>query len=109
MRLYATKPSNAVTVGATNCVLRRQRWHRWSDIHNLFNQRWLRWCEHEELTTNVVYYKKKLWTFHLGIHDEQGEGVMCMWHEDQASGGPDEVGLFLLKYIKDHDQFNCIC
>lgn len=56
------------------------------------------------LTTNVVYYKRQLWTYNLGIHDENDNTAhMCMWHEGQASRGPNEVGSCILKYIKEND------
>ncbi|GFR84553.1 reverse transcriptase [Elysia marginata] len=50
------------------------------------------------LTTNLVYYKRQLWTFNLGIHDENtGTAYMFMWHEGQASRGPNEIGSCLLR------------
>ena len=55
-------------------------------------------------TTGVVYYKRQLWTYNQGIHDEQNEkAYMCMWHERQGSRGPNEIGSCLLKYIQQND------
>ncbi|KAK3799413.1 hypothetical protein RRG08_056732, partial [Elysia crispata] len=51
-------------------------------------------------TTGVVYYKRQLWTYNQGIHDEQNEkAYMCMWHERQGSRGPNEIGSCLLNTV----------
>ena len=35
-----------------------------------------------KLSTNVVFYKRQMWTYNLGIHDCSNEkGYMCMWPE----------------------------
>ena len=52
------------------------------------------------LSTNVVYYKRQLWTYNLGIHSATTSvGYMYVWHEGQASRGSHEVGSCILKHF----------
>lgn len=52
------------------------------------------------LTTNLVYYKRQLWTYNLGIHNCATENAcMHVWHEGIASRGSDEVGSAILNHI----------
>ena len=54
-----------------------------------------------KLSTNVVFYKRQMWTYNLGIHDCSNEkGYMCMWPECIASRGSQEISSCLLKYFR---------
>jgi len=53
------------------------------------------------LETGVVFYKRQLWTYNLGVHDyTNNDGIMLMWPEGTASRGSQEVGSCLMKYCK---------
>lgn len=55
------------------------------------------------LTVNVVYYKRQLWTFNLGVHCcRTGIGHMHMWSESEGSRGSQEIGSCVLTFLKEH-------
>ncbi|XP_046990994.1 uncharacterized protein LOC124596062 [Schistocerca americana] len=48
----------------------------------------------------VVYYKRQLSCFNLGIHDMgTSKGTMHLWHEGISGRGPNEIGSCLLKHL----------
>ncbi|XP_063232506.1 uncharacterized protein LOC134536634 [Bacillus rossius redtenbacheri] len=53
-----------------------------------------------KVPTGVVYYKRQLACYNLGIHNcATSKGTMHLWHEGVAGQGPDEIGSCLLKYL----------
>ena len=48
----------------------------------------------------LVFHLRQLWVYNLGIHNVgNGNGCMCMWPENIASRGSDEITSCLLKYV----------
>ena len=53
------------------------------------------------INTGLVFYLRQLWVYNLGIHNVgNGNGYMCMWSENVASRGSDEVASCLLNYVQ---------
>lgn len=53
------------------------------------------------LSTGVVYYKRQLWTYCLGIHNlSTNEAYMYVWNESVASRGPEEIGSCILNFVE---------
>lgn len=53
------------------------------------------------LTTNVIFCKRQLWMYNVGVHDcRSGKGYMYVWHEGTASQGSNEIGSCILKHIQ---------
>ena len=55
------------------------------------------------LSVNVVYYKRQLWTYNLGVHCcATGTGFMNVWDESVGSRGSQEIGSCVLTYLREH-------
>ena len=55
------------------------------------------------LTVNVVYYKRQLWTFNLGVHCcRTGVGHMHMWDEKEGSRESQEIGSCVLTFLREN-------
>jgi hypothetical protein len=56
-----------------------------------------------KLSTNIVYYKRQLMVYNLGIHDCKNEiGFMHVWDESIASRGAQEIGSCICKFVADN-------
>ena len=55
------------------------------------------------LSIGIVKYMRHLDAFNFGVHNLQDKTAnMCMWHEGCASRDTSEIGLCVLKYMKEN-------
>lgn len=54
------------------------------------------------IPTNIVFYKRQLWVYNLGIHTGSKDEAHCnVWVEGEAGRGAQEVGSCLIKHITE--------
>lgn len=55
------------------------------------------------IPTNIVYYKRQLCIYNLGIHSgKDNKGHCYVWVEGEAGRGSQEVGSCLVKHFKEN-------
>ena len=61
------------------------------------------------LTTNVAYYKRKMWTYNFSIHNlkEANKAHMYVWNESIAKRGSSDIGSCLMHYIANSVPAHC--
>lgn len=60
------------------------------------------------LITNKAFYLRQMWFYNLGFHiisNNKESGVFCIWTEDVATRGSDEIWSSLLTLIELDDRF----
>ncbi|CAK1593125.1 unnamed protein product [Parnassius mnemosyne] len=54
------------------------------------------------IPTNIVFYKRQLWVYNLGIHTGSNDEAHCnVWVEGEAGRDAQEVGSCLIKHITE--------
>ena len=60
------------------------------------------------LSSNVVYYKRQLMVYNLGVHDCSKEiGHMHVWHEGVASRGAQEISSCITTFVQAVSRSEC--
>ena len=56
------------------------------------------------LSSNVVFYKRQLWTYNLTVHDAKEDRCVCfMWHEATGKRGSNEIASCMYSYLQAID------
>lgn len=56
------------------------------------------------INTSIVFYKRQLWVYNVGIHNCKDESAsMMVWLEGEARRGSQEVCSCIYKYLQDYD------
>lgn len=61
------------------------------------------------LTTNVAYYKRKMWTYNFGVHNlkESSMAHLYVWNEAVGKRGSSDIGSCLIHYVEHHVPAHC--
>lgn len=59
------------------------------------------------LNTSVVFYKRQLWIYNLGINDlSNNQGTMCIWTENEGRRGSSEIISSIFAFLKSQQLEN---
>ncbi|KAJ8874331.1 hypothetical protein PR048_025177 [Dryococelus australis] len=59
-------------------------------------------CQKVALAVLLSIYKKQISCYNFGVHiNDTSDGIMCVWHEGQASRGGNEIASYLFRAINN--------